>query len=53
MRILRLGVLGALLCSTVTLTSGCATAVVAGVAAAGGYIAHKEGVRVRSPITKR
>lgn len=31
--------------------TGCATAVVAGAAAAGGYIAHEKGYRVRNPIT--
>lgn len=30
---------------------GCAAAVVAG-AAAGGYIAHEKGYRVRNPVTK-
>jgi hypothetical protein len=32
--------------------NGCATAVVAGAAAAGGYIAHEKGYRVRNPVTK-
>jgi len=32
--------------------NGCATAVVAGAAAAGGYIAHEKGYRVRNPFTK-
>lgn len=32
--------------------NGCSTAVIAGAAAAGGYIAHEKGYRVRSPITK-
>ena len=31
--------------------SGC-TAVVAGAAAAGGYVAHDKGYRVRNPVTK-
>ena len=31
---------------------GC-TAVVAGAAAAGGYIAHEKGYRVRNPVTKK
>jgi hypothetical protein len=31
--------------------TGCATAVVAGAAAAVGYIAHEKGYRVRNPIT--
>ena len=33
-------------------TGGCATAVVAGAAAAGGYIAHEKGYRVRNPVTR-
>ncbi len=37
----------------VFVTNGCATAVIAGAAAAGGYIAHEKGFRVRSPVTKK
>jgi uncharacterized protein YceK len=33
--------------------SGCATAVIAGAAAAGGYIAHEKGYRVRNPIVRK
>ncbi len=33
--------------------SGCTTAVIAGAAAAGGYIAHEKGYRVRNPIVKK
>lgn len=33
--------------------TGCTTAVIAGAAAAGGYIAHEKGYRVRSPIVKK
>ena len=36
----------------VATANGCATAVVAGAAAAGGYIAHEKGYRVRNPVTK-
>ncbi len=32
--------------------SGCTTAVIAGAAAAGGYIAHEKGYRVRNPVYK-
>jgi hypothetical protein len=42
----------ALLATTVTSLPGCATAVIAGAAAAGGYIAYQEGYRVQSPVTK-
>jgi len=37
--------------STLSGLSGC-TAVVAGAAAAGGYVAHDKGYRVRNPVTK-
>jgi hypothetical protein len=36
----------------VSVSTGCTTAVVAGAAAAGGYVAHKEGYRVRNPVIK-
>ncbi len=36
----------------VATTNGCATAVVAGAAAAGGYIAHEKGYRLQNPVTK-
>lgn len=32
--------------------TGCATAVIAGAAAAGGYLAYEKGYRVRNPVTK-
>ena len=38
---------GILFCST-----GCTTAVIAGAAAAGGYIAHENGYRLRNPVTR-
>ena len=31
---------------------GCTTAVIAGAAAAGGYIAHEKGYRLRNPVTR-
>lgn len=37
---------------TILNTTGCATAVIAGAAAAGGYIAHEKGYRVRNPVVK-
>lgn len=45
----------ALLCAllpALSTSGGCATAVVAGAAAAGGYIAHEKGYRWRNPLTK-
>ena len=33
-------------------STGCTTAIVAGAAAAGGYVAHQKGYRVRNPITR-
>jgi len=32
--------------------TGCATAVIAGAAAAGGYVAHEKGYRLRNPVTR-
>jgi len=32
--------------------TGCTAAIVAGAAAAGGYIAHEKGYRVRNPVTR-
>jgi shikimate 5-dehydrogenase len=51
MRLRTLGAL-ALLTPVVLGSGGCATAVIAGAAAAGGYIAHEKGYRVRNPVTK-
>jgi len=42
----------ALIVPIVTTANGCAMAVVAGAAAAGGYIAHEKGYRIRNPFTK-
>ena len=39
------------LCAILLNGAGCTTAVIAGAAAAGGYIAHENGYRVRNPIT--
>lgn len=41
----------AMIVTTLPGLSGC-TAVVAGAAAAGGYVAHDKGYRVRNPVTK-
>lgn len=46
--ILTLFLLGAMIFTN----AGCTAAVIAGVAATGGYIAHEKGYRVRNPITK-
>jgi hypothetical protein len=43
----------ALVLPILSTVSGCTTAVVAGAAAAGGYIAHEKGYRIRNPITKK
>ncbi|MCB1761044.1 MAG: hypothetical protein KDI68_14835 [Gammaproteobacteria bacterium] len=42
----------AVLAPVLLTANGCTTAVVAGAAAAGGYIAHDKGYRVRNPVTK-
>lgn len=47
-RILLLSCLSGLLLNT----GGCTTAVIAGAAVAGGYIAHEKGYRVRNPVTR-
>jgi Protein of unknown function (DUF3568) len=49
---LRTLMLLALVATSISPLSGCATAVIAGAAAAGGYIAYQEGYRVQSPVTK-
>ncbi len=52
MQWLRYG-LCALMVTAVPGLSGCATAVLAGAAAAGGYIAYEKGYRVRNPIVRK
>ena len=52
MKILRCAMLSLCLGGVLFSNAGCTTAVIAGAAAAGGYIAHEKGYRLRNPVTR-